>query len=88
MPRPRPRTCKQIKMIREKLNFKTLIDLRSEKELAMDDQKNGTVYEGQCFRSLPSCAHTHLHLALPKSFGFCSDTPHTRRLLPCPLALC
>lgn len=36
----------QIKLIREKLAFKTLIDLRSEKELAMDDQKNSTVYDG------------------------------------------
>lgn len=35
-----------IKFIREKVNFKTLIDLRSEKELGMDDQINSSVYEG------------------------------------------
>ncbi|KAM3575167.1 hypothetical protein VYU27_002969, partial [Nannochloropsis oceanica] len=34
-----------IKFIREKVNFKTLIDLRSEKELGMDDQMNSSVYE-------------------------------------------
>jgi len=50
----------QIKFIREKVNFKTLIDLRSEKELGMDDQMNSSVYEGMYTPSTPpSFRHTH-----------------------------
>ncbi len=42
----------QIKLIRDKLSFKTLIDLRSAKELKMDDQKDSNVYDGP---SAPAC---------------------------------
>jgi hypothetical protein len=59
-----PNKTPQIKLIREKLNFKTLIDLRSEKELAMDDQKNSTVYDG------PSAPRVHCVCAPPPSFPF------------------